>query len=404
MKKLLLLLSLAASVSGFAKSTLQVSFPHEGLNLNGRLILPDAATPQPVILIAPGTGANNRDAEVYINGSNFPCLYPGLVGDTVRPYRDLSEALSDSGYAVFTFDKLEYTYPNPGAITFDKLWMQIRSAVQHLKTRTDIDADNIIIIGHSEGSSLAPYVARTEPAVTALISLAGPRRPLDTMLAYQIPYIAQTCGGDVASAEQAAAQVLQYCADVRDGNYNSSTPPLFGVPASIWEQYFNVVDSVAIHYNLSNRPTLFIGLGDDFNVPPATELSRFQAEITIPADFYLLPGLNHFLTTANDPRVSEVLTDTIVQWLRAYVPLGVASAEAGQQRVEVQFKGAHLSVHGVQPIRRVRIFDLSGRMLLSEEAGGKSSFTTSVSELAGGIYVVEVLTVKGRVVQKVSKS
>src|SRR5690606_14833231 len=138
------------------------------------------------------------------------------------------------------------------------------------KTRNDVDTNQIILIGHSEGSGTIPYIARTEPSVKALISLAGPRRPIDTILPYQMAYIAQTCGGDVNLAIAQGEQIMQYCADVRNGNYTSSTPPMFGVSAAVWDDYFDVMDSVAINYNLAAKSTLFIGLEDDFNVPVAT--------------------------------------------------------------------------------------------------------------------------------------
>src|SRR5690606_29101624 len=105
----------------------------------------------------PGTGANDRNGTIPMQGGNIACLYPGLVGQTLTPYKDLSEALSDSGYAVLTYDKVEYTYPNPSPITFRKLWLPVESAIQYLKTRADI-APGVILMGHSEGGTLIPYL------------------------------------------------------------------------------------------------------------------------------------------------------------------------------------------------------------------------------------------------------
>jgi hypothetical protein len=60
---------------------------------------------------------------------------------------------------------------------------------------------------------------------------------------------------------------------------------------------------------------LFLGLGLDFNVPPA-ELTRFQNEVTCTDDFWSIPGLIHYMTPNNLPVFSEAVSDTIVYWLR----------------------------------------------------------------------------------------
>lgn len=85
--------------------------------------------------------------------------------------------------------------------------------------------------------------------------------------------------------------------------------------ASAWYDYVRATDSVSVHYNSNNLPTLFIGMGLDINVPPS-ELQRFRSDITINADFWSIPNLIHYMTPNDDPHVSIALSDTIVYWLR----------------------------------------------------------------------------------------
>src|SRR5690606_3297369 len=258
---------------------------------------------------------NDKDGTLQMAGGNIPCLYPNLLNTTIQPYKELGDALVDSGFAVLRYDKLEYTYqsqPNVlNPISFYRLWLPVMSAIDYVKTRADIDTHQIILLGHSEGSTLIPHIAKNRADVKALISVGGPRQPLDSLLAYQLVYFAQTCGGDVTGAQAQAAQVLSYFQDVRTGNFNSSTPPLFGVQAAVWQDYMKMADAVAVNYNTAALPTLFIGLGQDINVPPS-ELTRLQNEVTITNDFWSIPGLIHYMTPENDPHVSEALTDTIV--------------------------------------------------------------------------------------------
>lgn len=315
---LVLVWVLLGTLIGRAQQYQNISFLHDGKTIYGTLSLPAGSGKFPVVVLAPGSGPNNRDGELPMTGSTIACLYPGLLNDTLRPYRDLALALTDSGYAVLRYDKLEYTYPtNPGVLSFHKLWLPFESALTYVKTRPDIDTNRIILIGHSEGSSLIPLVAKTRNDIKALISLGGPRTPLDSLMAWQIVNIAQTCGGNVPLAQLQAQQILDYFEGIRTQTWTSSTPSLFGVPPAVWYDYVLAMDPVADHYNQCNLPVLFVGMGDDINVPPS-ELIRFQNDITVAADFLSIPGLTHYMTPAADPYVSTVLTDTLIWWLRQH--------------------------------------------------------------------------------------
>jgi len=319
MKKYFLLFFLIIfSSSAYSQYAETIHFTHDGITVNGTISLPSNTGKHPVIIIVPGSGANDQDGTLQMIGANIACLYPGLLNQTLRPYKELADALVLKGYAVLRYDKLEYTYSsnismlNP--ITFHKLWLPAESAINYVKTRTDIDTNAIVLIGHSEGSSLIPYISHGRNDIKALISIAGPRQPLDSLLAQQIVYITQTCGGDTAQAHTQASQILNYFANIRNNTWNAATPPIFGVSAAAWSDYVQAVDSVSINYNLCNLPTLFIGFDKDINVPPA-ELNRLRNEVIITNDFWSIPDLIHYMTPDNDPHISKTIADTINYWL-----------------------------------------------------------------------------------------
>jgi dienelactone hydrolase len=396
----ILLFLAAMHQAASARTDIPVTFSHDGLSVDARLTLPAGPPPYRVIVIAPGTGANDKDGTLPMYGANVSCLYPALLGDTLRPYRGLADALADSGFAVLTYDKLEYSYPTGlGAITFHKLWLPVESGLNYLKTRTDIDTSHMVLLGHSEGSTLIPYIARSQPGVNALISLAGPRRsPYDTLLAYQLYTIAKTCGGDTAAAKLQGSQLITYFNFIRSGSWNASTPDFAGVSAAVWADYLKVSDSVAINYDLAMRPMLFIGLGDDMNVPISTELSGFRRDITGPADFFEVGGLNHYLSTATDPSVSEALTDTIVYWLRRHnTALAVPAVQpAGGRPFEVAYGGGQWRItSGTETIREVAVYDMSGRCIYKALPAGKEH-TILMEAPASGLYVIAVSGSGGR--------
>jgi len=328
---------LSAIIFCRAQQSYNITFLHDNKVVYGTFTTPSGSGPFPTIIINPGSGAIDRDGTIPFVGGNVACLYPNLLNDTLKIYKELGDALVDSGYAVLRYDKLEYTYPTTlGTITFDKVWLPVESAIDYIKTRSDVDTTKIILIGHSEGSSIIPFIANGRNDVKALISIAGSRTPLDSLLAYQLVYIARTCNGDTAAAQAQANQILSYFNVIRTNAWNTNTPSLFGAPASAWYDYIRAVDSVSINYNIDHLPTLFTGMGQDIEVPPS-ELIRLQNEVTITGDFWSIPGLIHYMTPNNDPHVSPVLTDTIIYWLRQHVLVtGVNSISARNFFVQIK--------------------------------------------------------------------
>jgi len=395
-----------------AQQSFEITFNHDGKNVLGTFTKPNGTGRFPTIIINPGSGANDRYGTIVMEGANSACLYPDLFGDTLRPYKDLSDALVDSGYAVLRYDKLEYSYPTSlGVITFHKLWLPVESAINYIKTRIDVDTSKIILIGHSEGSSLIPYIAKGRSDIKALISLAGPRTPLDSILSYQLNNIAQLCGGDIAQTQAQTDQILSYFTTIRNGTWNGTTPTLFGVSASAWEDYIHVVDSVSYHYNNDNLPTLFLGLGQDFNVPPS-ELTRFENEITCTNDFWSIPDLTHYLTPINNPQFSETVSDTIVYWLRQQnISAGITSTKQESDIIEFFPNPFQSSLSLSIPNKKGSAYTLSVRSMIGQELLKFSDTVESNSYvktldckfLPEGIYFMELILDGNRNVKKLVK-
>ena len=378
----------------------EVSFEHEGLTVFGTFNKPDGEGPFETLIIGPGSGANDRDGTLALVGPNIECLYPNLEGDILRPYKQLAEALADSGYAVLRYDKLEYTYTNElEPITFKKLWLPVNSAIDYVKQRVDVDTNSITLIGHSESGYLIPYIANNRNDVHRMISIAGPRAPFDTLLTNQIVDFAVTCDGDVALATAQANEILDYYDIVRSGDFTSSTPPLFGVSPAVWSDYLEVIDSTAINYNLASLPTLFLGLGLDVNVPPV-ELERLENDVSIPdADFWSIPDLNHYMTPMDDPDISTVLTDTIVYWLRLF-PTLTSVENIGKKEINLKvypnpFEGNSLNLtmdKSLSGLCTIRILDVAGREVYTK----KKYFSDPrfqlhhLEKLKSGIYTLEL--------------
>jgi hypothetical protein len=400
MKKHVWFIFLASiALPGWCQHEQNFTFAHDGKIVFGTFTTPAEHGLFPTIIINPGSGPNDRDGTAPMVGGNVACLYPGLLNETLKPYKQLSDALVEAGFAVLRYDKLEFTY-SAGAlapITFHKLFLPVESAIDFVKTRIEVDTNCIILLGHSEGSSLIPHIARNRNDIKALVSLAGPRTPLDSLLAYQLVYIAQTCDGDTNTAKLQASQILAYFDIVRKEAWDMNTPPLFGVPASEWFHYIQVVDSVAINYNLSHLPTLFVGMENDFNVLPA-ELIRLQHEVTITNDFWSIPGVNHFMTPGDDPHIAKILTDTLVQWLQE---LQCTTSGEGYDYPMPLLIYPNPFIHDVEisaspgsfsPVR-IRVFDSHGiecYQLIHRDHAGQFQIQLTLTELPAGVYTVQM--------------
>lgn len=294
--------------------TENISFNHGSCTFSAVLTKPSGSGPFQAIVIIPGSGQNDKDGTLTLSGGNSKCLYPNLEDSTLTPYKDLAFNLSDSGFAVLRYDELTISCPGfSGALSYDQLWLPANSALDYLKTRSDVDTTQFIIIGHSEGSTIMPYIASKRNDIKAMISIGGARTPFDSILEKQLIDFTKICNGDTNAAQAQAQQIRNYFDLVRGSNYTSSTPAFGGVKPATWEKYLHVNDSVAVLYQNNNIASLFIGMGMDLNVP-LSELNRFRNELS--GSFYTIPNLLHYMVPYNKTQVSRKLTDTIVYWLK----------------------------------------------------------------------------------------
>jgi len=140
-----------------------------GLTLFGTLTLPKGAEgPLRAAVTVTGSGPQDRDE------------YMPHVGE-YRPFRQIADTLGARGIAVLRLDDRGVNGSDagpPGATSYD-LAEDVRAAVEYLKTRPEIDATRLALVGHSEGGVIAPMVAAADSTIAALVLLAGPAYTLE---------------------------------------------------------------------------------------------------------------------------------------------------------------------------------------------------------------------------------
>jgi alpha-beta hydrolase superfamily lysophospholipase len=170
----------------------RVSFPggSSGLTLEGILSFPESfnACDYPAVIIVHGSGPVGRDGTV-------PGQLNMLYNRPVATYRDLALGLARKGFVVLRYDKRtcysengcdnQYPKPDERKLSYWDFEADVEAAIQFLNKQKNVRADDIILIGHSQGGQVVPFAAEGNPAVTDLVLLAAPYRPIDQILAYQ---------------------------------------------------------------------------------------------------------------------------------------------------------------------------------------------------------------------------
>jgi len=130
-----------------------------GISLSGTFTRPAQKGKYPVVVLISGSGRHDRDGSMM----------------THRPFLVLSDYLTRKGIAVLRYDDRgfgESTGDFSKATTAD-FAQDVLSAVHYLKSRSDINPDQIGLIGHSEGGIIAPLAANQTSDISFIVALAA---------------------------------------------------------------------------------------------------------------------------------------------------------------------------------------------------------------------------------------
>ncbi|MCS7064866.1 MAG: alpha/beta fold hydrolase, partial [Fimbriimonadales bacterium] len=161
------------------------------VRLAGTLTLPRGKPPFPCVVLLTGSGAQNRDEEIFGH----------------KPFFVLADYLTRRGFATLRMDDRGVggsTGDMRDATTFDFVGDAL-AAVAYLKTRREIDPKRIGLLGHSEGALVATIAAAQSRDIAFIILLAGTGVPGDQILFRQAELIARKSG----VAEEAIARNRQ---------------------------------------------------------------------------------------------------------------------------------------------------------------------------------------------------
>ncbi|WP_420479049.1 alpha/beta hydrolase family protein [Brevundimonas sp. FT23028] len=307
-----------------------VPTPTPGVQLAGTLAVPEGAGPFPAVLLITGSGQQDRDETVFDH----------------KPFLVLADALSRRGVAVLRVDDpgVGGSTDRAGQSTTADFAVDAGAAFDWLVARPETADTRVGLLGHSEGGTIAPMVAQTDPRVAFVVLLAGPSVRGAEVMTEQSRRM-QTAAridpavvdGNVAIQARIMAAIAAHPDDgdgaaraVRDSLSGVDVPPQLldqaaGWAATDWARWFIAHDPQPSLRAL-RVPVLAIYGGKDVQVPAEQNATALRAVLPS-AEIVVLPNLNHLMQPAGtglpaEYRTIETTLDpealkTIVDWVAA---------------------------------------------------------------------------------------
>ena len=145
----------------------EVTIPVATYALAGTLLMPKAGrSPYSAVVMVTGSGLQTRDQRIPISGL-----------EQYAPFKQIAERLASNGVAVLRVDDRgiggSTGRETLASATTTSLADDTRAQVAWLRTKAGVDPKRIIIIGHSEGASIAEMIAASDPNVLGVVLMAG---------------------------------------------------------------------------------------------------------------------------------------------------------------------------------------------------------------------------------------
>ena len=251
-----------------------------GHTLAGTLTLPKGASrTQPVsaIVTVTGSGAQDRDENIGLEG--------------FRPFRQLADSLGRRGIAVLRMDDRGTgasggTFKGSTSADFAE---DVRAGLAYLRTRPEIRADRLAVLGHSEGALIAPMVAEKEPTLRAIVLLAGIAQPGRTALHFQL--------------KNQIEHNTQLTPEVRDSRIAEIPKRIDAMAAADpWMNYFLNYDPAPTMRRVKTPVLILTGSRDQQAVPEQVALQEaaFKEGGNKDVTARVLPDLNHLFVQDTD--------------------------------------------------------------------------------------------------------
>jgi pimeloyl-ACP methyl ester carboxylesterase len=314
----------------FPYSEEEVSFtnPADGVVLSGTLTFPAEAVKAPAVILIAGSGKNDRN------------------GTGMGHFLLLSDYLTRNGFVVLRSDKrgVGKSSGNYAEATTLDFASDISAALDYLKNRKEVDPKKMGLIGHSEGSLIAPMIASSRKDIAFMILLGAVGMKGDELLLSQIRAMSVAAGRATADIDSIVTLNRNYYGVIRQPLTKEETAgKIKQINPSISEKELNQLLKPWIRYYVSTDPTEYLrkvkcpvlavnGSKDlqcvaDENLPVIEKALKMGGNRNY--TMYKAPELNHLLQTCSSgspleyDQIPEIiapsLTEYLLKWLKDQV-------------------------------------------------------------------------------------
>lgn len=327
-----------------------VVFPSKaaGVQLAGTLTLPESGGPCPAVLLITGSGAQDRDEAIFGH----------------RPFLVIADYLTRHGIAVLRVDD-RGTAKSTGvfktATTADFV-EDAAGSLAYLKSRKEVDARRLGLIGHSEGADIAPMLATQDKDVAFIVLLAGTGVNGREVLEAQAAAMARAAGaspsaiqenlelqerlfaavdqpGDPAQVEARVRAVVKEALEKLPEQQRAAVAPgleqQVTMVTSPWFRYFLTLDPASALRQVK-IPVLALDGSLDLQVVASQNLPAIVKALEEGGnpDYEIVkfPNLNHLFQTAKTglpgeySNISETIAPSVLEvmtnWIRRHTGLG----------------------------------------------------------------------------------
>jgi pimeloyl-ACP methyl ester carboxylesterase len=285
-----------------------VVIPGAGFNIGATITRPTQAAPGaesqrlPAVVLHSGAAANDRD---------------GIVAG-VPIMGQLAGALADAGFLVVRYDRRGYGQSGgrSESATLSDYADDLRSVVQWLSDRKDVDPKRIAVVGHGEGAWIAMLAASRDKRIDAVVTLDAPASTGQDFILEQQQHALDLTHATPADRESKVALQKRIASAVITGKGWENVPKDMRRQADTpWFQSLLTFDPAKV-LDKVHQPLLVVHGDLDREVPVAhaDRVAELAKKHSKSVDVVVVRGINHLLVPAQTGEVSEygTLTDRTV--------------------------------------------------------------------------------------------